>query len=146
MNGWSLICTAIAGALFGFGLACATMVKPEVVLSFLRFEDFGLLWVLGSAALVALLTYQMVPRLMSTPVFEPAFDRHSAILDRETLTGAAIFGVGWGISGVCPGPAIAGLGVGNWPLLIALGAMFAGALFQGWLAGQKELSGTMPRS
>jgi uncharacterized membrane protein YedE/YeeE len=49
----------------------------------------------------------------------------------RTIVGAAIFGVGWGLSGVCPGPAIAGIGDGNWPLLLALAGMFAGAYVQG---------------
>jgi len=44
------------------------------------------------------------------------------------IVGAALFGIGWGLSGVCPGPAIAGLGVGNWPILAALAAMVAGGV------------------
>jgi len=127
----SLLCVLMAGSLFGFGLSEATMIKPEVVLSFLRLEDLGLLWVLGSASLVTLITYQFGPRLFRRPLFEPAFGKHPADLNRETLIGAAIFGIGWGISGVCPGPAIAGLGAGNWPLLAAVVSMFAGALAQG---------------
>jgi uncharacterized membrane protein YedE/YeeE len=127
----SLLCVLMAGALFGFGLSEATMIKPEVVLSFLRLEDFGLLWVLGSASLVTLITYQFAPRLLRKPLLELAFGKHPAELNRETLVGAAIFGVGWGISGVCPGPAIAGLGAGNWPLVAAVASMFAGALVQG---------------
>jgi len=49
------------------------------------------------------------------------------------VIGAAIFGIGWGLSGVCPGPAIAGLGVGNAPVLWALAGLFAGAYVQGRL-------------
>lgn len=129
----SLISVLIAGALFGFGLSYATMVKPEVVLSFLRFEDFGLLWVLGSASFVTLLTYQLVPKIMSAPLLESVFKLHPSEMDRDTLVGAAIFGIGWGICGVCPGPAIAGLGVGNWPIAITLVSIFAGAYVQGRL-------------
>lgn len=129
----SLISVLIAGALFGFGLSYATMVKPEVVLSFLRFEDFGLLWVLGSASFVTLLTYQLVPKIMSAPLLESVFKLHPSKMDRDTLVGAAIFGIGWGICGVCPGPAIAGLGVGNWPIAITLVSIFAGAYVQGRL-------------
>lgn len=54
------------------------------------------------------------------------------------LLGAALFGIGWGISGVCPGPAIAGLGAGNYPLLWSLAGLFAGAWAQGWWASRKE--------
>ena len=51
------------------------------------------------------------------------------------MSGAAPFGVDWGLSGVCPGPAMAGLGTGNWPLAIALAAMVAGAYVQGRFFG-----------
>jgi uncharacterized membrane protein YedE/YeeE len=127
----SLLMVLISGAIFGFGLSLSTMISPEVVLSFLRFQDFGLLLVLGGAAFVTLLTYQFAPKLMPKPILEPTFDKHSSVLNQRTLLGAAIFGVGWGISGVCPGPAIAGLGAGNWPLLIVLVGMAAGAYVQG---------------
>jgi uncharacterized membrane protein YedE/YeeE len=133
MKARSLVSVLIAGMLFGFGLSYATMIKPEVVLSFLRFDDFGLLWVLGSASLVTLLTYQLIPRVLSSPLFESVFKPHPSEMNRNTLLGAAIFGIGWGICGVCPGPAIAGLGAGNWPVAIALASMFAGAYVQGRL-------------
>ncbi|MBQ63278.1 MAG: YeeE/YedE family protein [Gammaproteobacteria bacterium] len=127
----SLACVLIAGILFGFGLSYASMISPEVVLSFLRFEDFGLLWVLGAASFVTFLTYQLVPRVMSKPLLESVFGVHPSEMSRNTLVGAAIFGIGWGICGVCPGPAIAGLGAGNWPLAITLASVFAGAFVQG---------------
>ena len=57
-------------------------------------------------------------------------------MNRDTLLGAAIFGAGWGLSGVCPGPAIAGLGAGNWPLLWALAGIIVGAGIQGRLASR----------
>jgi len=133
MNIGSLISVVVAGALFGFGLSFATMIKPEVVLSFLRFDDFGLLWVLGSAAFITLISYQLAPKLMTKPLLAASFGKHPAELNRDTLVGAAIFGAGWGICGVCPGPAIAGLGAGNWPLLIALAGMALGALVQGMM-------------
>ncbi len=119
------------GALFGLGLAVSGMVQPEIVLSFLRFEDLGLLAVLGCATMVTLVTYQLAPRLLARPLLGGAFQKHVATPGARTLVGAAIFGMGWGISGVCPGPAIAGIGTGNWPLLLAVGGMFAGAWVQG---------------
>ena len=100
----------VSGALVGFGLALSTMVQPEVVLSFLRFQDWGLMLVMGGAVLVTLLTYQLVPRLCKRPMLGDHFSVRPAILDRDTVLGAAIFGIGWGVCGVCPGPAIAGLG------------------------------------
>lgn len=128
------IATLIAGALFGFGLALSTMVSPEVVLSFLHFQDFGLLLVMGGAVGVTVLAYQLAPRLMKRPLWGDHFAVRPAVLDRDTVLGAAIFGVGWGLCGVCPGPAIAGLGVGNGAMLIALAGIATGAWLQGCLA------------
>ncbi len=132
------VATLIAGALFGFGLALSTMVSPEVVLSFLHFQDFGLLMVMGGAVGVTVLAYQLAPRLMKRPLWGDHFAVRPAVLDRDTVLGAAIFGVGWGLCGVCPGPAIAGLGVGNSAMLIALAGIAAGAWLQGWLAQRRS--------
>jgi len=132
----ALVAIALSGVLFGFGLALATMIKPEVVLSFLRFQDFGLLMVLGGAATVTAICYQLAPRVMTRPLFAPSFGRHAAALNSQTLVGAALFGIGWGVSGVCPGPAIAGLGAGNWMSLYAVVGMLAGAYLQGWVASR----------
>jgi uncharacterized membrane protein YedE/YeeE len=131
MTAGKLLATLAAGALFGFGLALSTMVRPEVVLSFLRLEDFGLMLVMGGAVAVTLLAYQLLPRVLSRPLLGGSFQRHASAWNRDTLTGAAIFGVGWGLCGVCPGPAIAGLGTGNWSLLWALAGIAFGALAQG---------------
>ena len=129
----STLSVLVAGILFGFGLSYASMIKPEVVLSFLRFEDFGLLWVLGAASLVTLITYQLAPKFMSKPLLESVFRKHPSAMDKDTLIGAALFGIGWGICGVCPGPAIAGLGAANWPMAITVLSIFAGAYVQGRL-------------
>lgn len=126
--------TLLAGALFGFGLSLSTMIQPQVVLGFLQFEDMGLLLVMGGAVLVALLAYQLAPKLMRRPLLDDHFHRHPSTWNRDTALGAALFGVGWGLSGVCPGPAIAGLGTANWDLLWALGGIALGALAQGWRA------------
>ena len=120
-----------AGALFGFGLALSTMVRPEIVLGFLLWKDMGLLLVLGGAVVVTFIAYHAGPRLLRKPWAAERFQKHPSELDARTLGGAAIFGVGWGLSGVCPGPAIAGLGTGNWPLVLALAGLVAGAYVQG---------------
>ena len=122
---------ALAGALFGFGLAVSTMVKPEIVLAFLLWKDMGLLLVLGGAVVVTAIAYHLAPRVMKKPWLANEFLRHPSEMSARTLGGAAIFGVGWGLSGLCPGPAIAGIGVGNWPIVIALAAMIVGAYVQG---------------
>jgi uncharacterized protein len=125
------LATLASGALFGFGLSLSTMIRPEVVLSFLRFKDFGLMLVMGGAVVVVLLAYKLVPRLMVRPLLDDHFHTHPSVWNRDTALGAALFGVGWGLCGVCPGPAIAGLGAGNWDLLWALGGIALGALAQG---------------
>ena len=127
--------TLFAGLLFGFGLALSTMVRPEVVLDFLLFRDLGLLAVLGAAVVVTFVAYRLAPRLLAKPLAGEAFQSHPSALSARTLGGATLFGVGWGLSGVCPGPAMAGLGTGNWPLAIALAAMVAGAYVQGRFFG-----------
>lgn len=127
----SFVVILLGGALFGFGLALSTMIRPEVVLSFLELRDMGLLLVLGGAVTVTLITYQLAPRLLKRPVIEPAFEVRSTPMDRRTIGGAAIFGIGWGLCGVCPGPAIAGLGTGNGLLLLVLVGILAGAYLQG---------------
>lgn len=125
------LATLAAGALFGFGLSYSTMIRPEVVLSFLRFEDFGLMLVMGGAVVVVALVYKLAPRLLARPLLGDRFHTHPSAWNRDTAVGAALFGVGWGLCGVCPGPAIAGLGAGNWDLLWALAGISLGALVQG---------------
>jgi len=97
-----------------------------------------LLLVLGGAALVALAAYQLAPRWLRAPLLGGAFDVHPSFMRRDTFVGAAIFGIGWGLCGVCPGPAIAGLGAGNWPLLWALAGIAAGAWLQGVAADRQR--------
>ena len=125
------LATLLSGALFGFGLSISTMVQPDVVLSFLRFQDFGLMLVMGGAVLVVTVAYKLAPRLMNRPVFDDHFHSHPSVWNHDTAIGAALFGMGWGLCGVCPGPAIAGLGTGNLDLLWALGGIALGALAQG---------------
>jgi uncharacterized protein len=127
----SALATLASGALFGFGLSYSTMVRPEVVLSFLRFYDFGLMLVLGGAVAVAMLTYNLTPRWLKQPLLGGVFHTHPSHWNRDTVVGSAIFGIGWGLCGVCPGPAITGLGTGNWDLLWAVAGIALGALVQG---------------
>ena len=128
----SALATMAAGALFGFGLALSGMAKPEVVLSFLRFQDWGLMLVMGGALVVTLAVYQGLARRQGAPLLGGGFEAHGARMQRDTFVGAALFGVGWGLSGVCPGPAIAGLGTGNLDMLWVLAGLAIGAGLHGW--------------
>lgn len=131
MNGKTLVVALLCGALFGLGLARSTMLSPEVILSFLQWKDFGLLMVLGGAVVVTFVAYRFAPRVLAKPLLGGEFVKYKSTLNRRTLLGAAIFGIGWGLCGVCPGPAIAGIGAGNFPVLIALGGILLGALIHG---------------
>ncbi|TZF89697.1 DUF6691 family protein [Cognatilysobacter lacus] len=120
-----------SGALFGVGLAMSGMTDARRVLGFLDvFGDFDptLMFVLGGAVATTMLLFRFVLR-RGSPVLGDTFHlsnlRH---VDRRLLAGAAIFGVGWGIAGYCPGPALAGLGVASVEALWFVPAMLAGLL------------------
>jgi hypothetical protein len=122
-----LLVVLLGGAVFGFGLALSTMTRQEVVLSFLRLTDLGLLLVMAGGVAVTTLAFRLAPRLRPKPPLAAAYEPLRDRLDRRTIAGAAIFGLGWGISGICPGSAIASLGTGNWPVALALLGMLLGA-------------------
>ena len=124
--------TVVSGALFGFGLAYSSMIRPETVLAFLTFEDLGLLLVLGVAVGINLLVFQLVPRWRARSLSGDAFETRPFQLSRQTVLGAVLFGLGWGICGVCPAPAFAGLGAGNGRMWVVLLAIFVGAGMHGW--------------
>ena len=119
------------GILFGFGLAYSGMTKQEIVLSFLRLEDLGLIFVMGGAAAITFLAINVIPKIMAGPILGGVFKPRISVLTRNTLIGAIIFGIGWGISGQCPGSAVASLGTGNYPVLVGLLFMFIGAYLRG---------------
>jgi len=120
-----------AGILFGFGLGLGRMAKQEIVLSFLQLEDLGLLVLMGGAASVTFIAINIIPRFIKRPLLGGEFKPRTRSLNRNTIIGAIIFGVGWGISGQCPGSALASLGVGNLPVLIGIAAEFVGAYVMG---------------
>ena len=128
---FATLATLCSGILFGFGLAYSTMIRPESVLSFLQFDDLGLLLVLGAAVGLNLLVFWIVPRFCARPIFGDKFEARQFTFDRRRLAGGVLFGVGWGLCGVCPGPALAGIGTGSTALLIALAGILAGTLLHG---------------
>jgi len=121
----------IGGLFFGFGLAFGGMSKQEIVLSFLQLKDLGLLLLLGGSALVTAITINLIPKLLNNPILGGEFKKRKRTLNKRTVIGAIIFGVGWGMSGLCPGSAMASLGVGNLPVLIGIAGMFLGAYIMG---------------
>jgi uncharacterized membrane protein YedE/YeeE len=121
----------MGGLAFGLGLAIGGMSKPEVVLSFLKLEDFGLLVLMGCAAGVNFLAVNVIPKFIESPLLGGEFRPRERKLGVNTIVGAIIFGVGWGISGLCPGAAISSIGIGNLPVLAGLASMFLGAYVTG---------------
>jgi uncharacterized membrane protein YedE/YeeE len=121
----------LAGALFGLGLAVSGMTDPLRVLGFLDlFGQFDptLLFVLGGSVATTALAFRFVLR-RAQPVFAERFHVSDLrTIDRPLLLGAAIFGIGWGLAGYCPGPALAGLGVLSREALWFVPAMVAGML------------------
>lgn len=125
----------LGGLVFGLGLAEGGMSKPELVLSFLKLEDFGLLVLMGCAAGVNFLAINVIPKFVEKPLLGGEFKPRERKLGRNTIIGAIIFGVGWGISGLCPGAAISSIGIGNIPVLVGLASMFLGAYVMGrWIS------------
>ncbi|UHH26864.1 DUF6691 family protein [Halobacterium noricense] len=123
----------LGGIVFGFGLALSGMAKPEVVLDFLQLDDLGLVFVMGGAAVVSGLSFFVATRYLDrAPVTGTRYGRRLKDLDRNVVVGGAVFGVGWGISGICPGAAYASLGIGNLPILWGVAGMFLGAYAQGY--------------
>ena len=102
----------LSGGLFGLGLAVSQMSNPAKVIGFLNITgdwDPSLLLVLGGAVVVTAISFRFIPRL-KRPLFDTSFEAQPLTsVDRRLLTGAAIFGIGWGLSGYCPGPGIVSL-------------------------------------
>lgn len=122
----------IGGTLFGFGLAFSGAARPEVVLSFLNLTDLGLIFVIGTAFLVMLIAIQFVPMLLKKPPYGRAFDGHDGFpVKRKAVVGAIIFGIGWGVSGICPATSFAAVGMGNLVIAVGIVGMFLGALLYG---------------
>ena len=129
-----LAVSAIAGVIFGFGLYVSQMVDPQKVLHFLDFTgiadgtwDPSLAFVMA-AGLVVMFIAVRIGRARQKPVFDTAFhEPEFSKIDTPLVAGAAIFGVGWGMSGICPGPEISLIAF--WPpyLLIYLLALFVGS-------------------
>lgn len=134
------VTAAIAGLLFGFGLSLSGMVDPARVVGFLDIAgrwDPTLAFVMGGAVLTTTPIYWLVRRLRA-PLLAPSFVLPTQTrVDRKLLVGAAIFGVGWGISGLCPGPAIADLVHPSGRLALFLVGMLAGT----WLDRHLRWSG-----
>lgn len=122
----------LIGSLFGLGIVIAGMANPAKVLNFFDIAgtwDPSLAFVMGGGLAVAFTGYRLVFGKQARPVFEPGFDLpKQRRIDVELVGGAAVFGIGWGIAGFCPGGAIPALGLGYSETVVFLAAMVAGII------------------
>ncbi|SEQ54398.1 hypothetical protein SAMN05428995_10566 [Loktanella sp. DSM 29012] len=127
----------ITGLVFGIGISLSGMMDPAKVLNFFDLAgtwDPSLAFVMGGALIVTFVGYRLVWR-RDAPLFEARFRIPTGTaIDRNLVGGSALFGIGWGIAGFCPGAAIPALGTGRWEVALFLLAVTAGFYLRRLLA------------
>ena len=127
----SILVALVAGLLFGLGLDVGGMTNPENIIGFLDFAgdwNPSLLFVMGGAVVVTFIGYRLTFR-KSKPIWAPRFQLpEKSDIDARLMTGAAIFGIGWGIGGYCPGPAFSSLSLNDSGVSVFVGTMLIGML------------------
>ena len=126
----------VIGVVFGLGLTLSEMINPVRVIGFLDITgrwDPTLAFVMAGALAVTLPLFRFILR-RPWPVLDRQFYLPAkSEIDRPLIIGAAIFGIGWGLAGFCPGPALAGLASANPGVFLFVGAMIAGQ----WLCAKR---------
>ncbi len=124
-----LIFAGLTGLVFGVGIALSGMMNPAKVLNFFDVAgtwDPSLAFVMGGALVVTAVGYRLVWR-RAHPLFDRVFQVPTGTaIDAKLVGGSALFGVGWGIAGFCPGAAIPALGTGRWEVALFLLAVAGG--------------------
>jgi uncharacterized membrane protein YedE/YeeE len=121
----------LAGLVFGVGLIISGMVNPAKVLGFLDLAgawDPSLVFVMAGAIAIAAIGFAMARRRTRSVLGAEFMLPTKRDIDRRLVIGSAAFGIGWGIAGFCPGPAIVALGAGEVKALVFVAAMVAGML------------------
>ncbi|MGP8306745.1 DUF6691 family protein [Vibrio sp. YIC-376] len=136
------IAALVSGILFGLGMSVSGMIDPDKVIGFLDISgnwDPSLAFVMGGALAVFMPSYFLIikPRKQSVSGAEMCTPTNTKI-DARLLSGAAIFGLGWGLAGICPGPAVASLALGNVSIVLFFVAMLAGSIFTKLLINSRE--------
>ena len=131
-----VIASLAAGCIFGFGLSLSGMLDPARVRGFLDVAGHwnpSLAFVLGGAVAVSAVG-QVMARRLRAPLFHDRFEWPKTYpIDARLIVGSAIFGIGWGMAGLCPAPAVATLTLGLRPTAIFVSAMVVGMLLFRWL-------------
>jgi uncharacterized membrane protein YedE/YeeE len=131
------IVALVAGLLFGLGMGYSQMIDPEKVIGFFDFAgnwDPTLAFVMGGAVVVTAIAYRLIFQ-RSAPVFDTKFYVPTRKdIDRPLILGAALFGIGWGIGGYCPAPAISALVLGSLNPFLFIAAMIAGSFTYKWVS------------
>lgn len=131
-----LAASAAVGLLFGLGLLASGLANPAKVLAFLDLAgawDPSLMLVMGGAVVVAAPFFALARRRPASLLGAPLLFPPARGIDRRLVLGSLVFGVGWGLVGFCPGPAVVAAGMGEAGALQFLGAMLAGmGLFECW--------------
>lgn len=125
----AFIVSIVAGLVFGIGLIAAGMTNPMKVKGFLDLFgawDPSLALVMGGAIAVGLIGFRLARRRSVALTGEPMQLPGSTTIDARLLLGGALFGAGWGIAGLCPGPAIAVAATGSVPVIVFTATMLAG--------------------
>lgn len=133
----------LTGFIFGLGLCLAHMTDPAVVLGFLDITgawDPTLLFVMGGGVAVTFVGYRYVLSRRQ-PAWASKFPPPvSGLIDTPLLSGAAIFGIGWGLAGYCPGPAVVSLASGRRVVLLFVAAMLIGMFSVRWMRASRSAS------
>jgi uncharacterized membrane protein YedE/YeeE len=132
-----MLVTYLAGLIFGVGLCISGMNRPEKVLGFLDVAglwDPSLAFVMAGAIGVAFFAFRLAAMRARAWLGDPMRLPTSTNVDRRLLAGSAIFGLGWGLAGVCPGPAIVDLGFLDPRAAVFVVAMLAGMVAEGFVA------------
>ena len=122
----------LAGLVFGFGLLLSGMTDPGKVIGFLDVAgawDPSLAFVMGGALLVAFFAYRLAGRRGKTFLGDALRLPQRRDIDLRLVAGSVVFGIGWGLAGFCPGPAVVSLGAGHAEAAVFVAAMLAGMLF-----------------
>lgn len=124
-----LVAAYLIGLIFGVGISVSGMANPAKVLNFFDLAgawDPSLIFVMGGAVVTTFAGYRLVFG-RAKPVLDARFQvPANRTIDLKLVGGSAVFGVGWGIAGFCPGGAIPALGTGRWEVFLFMGALVAG--------------------